>query len=98
MRRVMKQILRETWHPPTCPEQAIQTVFKQAEALASETMSRERGRAMGGAECRRRCHSVRKIRTFGTAHRSVPFVPSPILLTLVAHLFPTGWLSGGIRF
>jgi hypothetical protein len=47
MRRVMKQTLRETGHPPTCQEQAIQTVFKQAEALASETMPRERGRAMG---------------------------------------------------
>lgn len=47
MRRVMKQILRETGPPPTCQEQAIQAVFKQAEALAAETMLRERERAMG---------------------------------------------------
>jgi type I restriction enzyme R subunit len=47
MRRAVKRILRETGYPPDLQEQAIQTVVRQAEALAAEITLRERERAMG---------------------------------------------------
>ena len=44
MRRAVKRILRETGYPPDLQDQAIQTVVRQAEALAAEITLRERAR------------------------------------------------------
>jgi type I restriction enzyme, R subunit len=49
MRRAVKRILRETGYPPDLQDQAIQTVVRQAEALAAEITLRERERAMGSS-------------------------------------------------
>jgi type I restriction enzyme R subunit len=46
MRRAVKRILRETGYPPDLQEQAIQTVVRQAEALAAEITLLERERAI----------------------------------------------------
>jgi type I restriction enzyme R subunit len=47
MKRPVKRILRKTGCPPDLQDQAIETVIKQAEALAAEITLRERERAMG---------------------------------------------------
>ena len=47
MRVAVKRILKQTGYPPDLQQQAIQTVVRQAEALAAEITLRERERAMG---------------------------------------------------